>query len=108
MDTSNHGRDDNSDGAVGFDIKFSHIQLYADHIATLSEYKQLETNLNKFGDTFHTDANSSSAKSAKYIANGQRLWSTLTRGTAASDDEEKVAAFVPSGRGVVKVRECNI
>ena len=103
MDTANHhGGDDNSDG-VGFDIKFSHIQLYTDHVATLSEYKQLETNLNKFGDTFNTDANSTSAKSSEFIANGQLLWSTLTRGTATSD-EEKVAAFVPSGRDLVKVR----
>ena len=90
---------DLNDSAECVDIRFSHIQLYVDSVCAVSEYKELETALNKFHDSFSKDNDVAVAEQVD-IHQGQILWNSIQD---ASKDEE---AFVPHGRDVVKVRDC--
>mmetsp|Transcript_11403 Transcript_11403/g.21044 ORF Transcript_11403/g.21044 Transcript_11403/m.21044 type:complete len:703 (-) Transcript_11403:90-2198(-) len=82
-------------GADGIDIKFSHVQLYVDRVCPVSEYKEFESSLNKFHESFNPDSNDAEV-SVDNICKGQQLWNSL-QGNA----EEKTA-FVSHGRDVVK------
>ena len=75
----------NDDGAhtqQGIEIKFSHVQLYVDHIGHVDEYKQLEAEINN-------------KLSKKAVEDLRSLRRSLN---------EAETAFPSHGRDVVKVR----
>lgn len=102
IDASHNEVSGGSGGDV--DIKFSHIQLYVDHLSTVGEYKKLEESLKIFHPGEATAGDNYTAKSSDDIVNGWRLWNTL-RGIEDTSDN---VAYVPHGRDVVKVGYCSL
>ena len=94
--------------AADVDIKFAHIQLYADHVCPVQEYKKFEAEINTFHENFEgnndnvDDAAAGIADSGEAgkdkVRRGQELWTSMQGG-----GESEV--FVPHGRDVVKVRQ---
>ena len=72
-------------------ISFSHIQLYADHIEDVNEYKDLEDSLNEFESHW---ANESQASHLN--AEGKEVWRSLN--PSVQNDQ----AFTSQKRDVVK------
>lgn len=85
--------------AKDVDIRFSHIQLYADRVLPLGEYKEFEGAMNKFHQEFYQYKDDATAETlTDDIQQGQQLWNSMQ-----GDDAEDKTAFVPHGRDVVKV-----
>lgn len=76
----------NDCGAQGIEIKFSHVQLYVDHICLVDEYKQLEAEItNKLSESEGGDKSS-----------------------ARGSMNEAEPAFPSHGRDVVKVSATSV
>ena len=103
--------DNAKEAMADVDIKFSHVQLFADHVSTVEEYKAFEASINTFHQKFddeqdkannndddNGDATASSGEDvAADVSRGQKLWNSMKGG--------KKEEFVPHGRDVVKVSE---
>lgn len=87
------------DGDQGcIEIKFSHVQLYVDHVCPVDEYKKLEAEINKkFSESESSVLNDDSGD----VPSGGDI--LLPQNQCSSNEFE--TAFPSHGRDVVKVRQ---
>lgn len=108
-DEGGRGRHRGDADRSGVDIKFSHVQLYADEVRDVAEYKELEASMNEFYESFREGGEgapkgaSGGGRGAADIREGVRLWGSIRLRRGGGDAHDDDAAFVPHGRDVVKV-----
>jgi hypothetical protein len=73
-------------------VKFSHVQLYVDHVDSLETYKNLERNLQDFAAA-QESRNSDGTMS---LEEKRHLWLSISNG------KEKVKPFSPQNRDIIK------
>jgi hypothetical protein len=98
MTTINEIMHDGAQGSSsGIEIKFSHVQLYVDHVCPVDEYKQFEAEVNKkFLES------SVVLKDDTYLLSGGG--DSISRHSQCSSNGVETA-FPSHGRDVVKVRQ---
>lgn len=96
----------------GFDIQFSHVHLYVDHVDDLDEYKQFEDSINKFHHDYDSTASSSSSSSNSHdqsagqgrpmnVIKGKEIWTSIQDSIAMSPHASS-ESYLSHGRDVVK------
>lgn len=99
----------------GFDIQFSHVHLYVDHVDGLDEYKQLEDSINKFHHDYDSTVSLSSPPPSSSnphdqcarqgrpmnVIKGKEIWTSIQDSIAMSPHVSS-ESYLSHGRDVVK------